>query len=426
MTRYMSVHSLWVPTDVSRKADTILRGASTGQALTEGVELLLGSDISVAGENPGPELGRIDAPGLLVKGLNSLQNNPHEARGIPIGAKTQDIRKASKKADLMSNPDKNPKAAPLFQVIQVTCDKKSDLDERAKAQKIVASNPMNSKIDVDQRVRGVTVKKFADVRAAAIGDSTVQKQKTRDIASNEEQQQSKTELENDRTDGAAAVKVSVHDNAANATRNSYHHTGSDQNNNTSTDALCGIKQKLSQIPLRANYSESVNTPPSVEMCDRQHEPLLPPAMNPVESRVRSQQGAGTKNQIQSKQGTSSVHVPIDFKFITVTDSAVELEWKISTLTTISVLIELSWRKQVLNTSWQSDIRLINGIKCKKNNLELSSSAGCTYEFRLRAIENLPGGILGMYFNFSSLSLYLNHRRVHDNYHRLRNLYHYDF
>lgn len=136
----MSAQCVWVPSDVFRKADTLLRGASSGQAVKEGVELLLKSDLTVAGQDPGPGLGRVDASGLLAKGLAALQNNPHEALGIPVGAKTQEIRKAYKKAALLYHPDKNPKTTPLFQAIQLACDKLSDKDTRAQAEEAAGAS----------------------------------------------------------------------------------------------------------------------------------------------------------------------------------------------------------------------------------------------------------------------------------------------
>ena len=70
-----------------------------------------------------------------------------------------------------------------------------------------------------------------------------------------------------------------------------------------------------------------------------------------------------------------VPVPIAFKCTASTETSVELEWRISLYCTKAVLIELSWRRQVNTSAWQSAPKLISGFKCKKNNLDLGGAAG---------------------------------------------------
>ena len=492
MADSMSGQTLWVPTDIFRKADILLRGTSSGQAVKEGIELLLNCDLSVAGEDPGPGPRRVDASGLLTKGLASLQNNPHEALGIPIGAKTQDIRKAYKKAALRYHPDKNPKTTLLFQVIQVACDKLSDREERAKAQKNAVTNPINgraeenlmtrtdksgqcepcgqnhqpqrqeeklsrqhesipqprensefdqyrattntdkahdnhgftkvqqdyqrqyndkgegvrgysdssseaSKYSANERVSEVAKKRFVDVSLPAD-----QKQTSRDEASEgKERHHLKANVV---VAAATVIGTSMHDNATTASSNNIQHPGSNHIA-TETSYLHGRNQKPLNVRVATQLPDSVK---AVEPCgfSRREESLLAPGLKSINSRFHPQQ-ANIKHQIQCKEKGTTVPIPVDFKLVNVTVSSVELEWRMSDQFVTPVLIQLSWRKQIVNASWQTATQLINGLKCKKNNLELSSDLGCTYEFRIRAIEDLPGGMLGIVHIFDRCFLLQN-------------------
>ena len=490
----MSGQILWVPTDVFRRADVLLRGTSSGQAVKEGIELILKCDLSVAGEDPGPGLGRVDASGLLTKGLASLQNNPHEALGVPIGAKTQDIRKAYKKAALRYHPDKNPKTTPLFQVIQVACDKLSDREERAKAQKNAAANPISgraekfpatrkdkssqrepngqnhqqqheenlsrqyesipqprdnsefehyratvntdkahnshgfakvqqdyhkqykdtakgarghsdssseaSKFRTDQRVTGVMHEIFVDAKLAAMTEVADQKQRSSDVTFEEE---GRHHLKTDVVNAAATIiGTSIYDSSTTHSNNIQH--PSSNHFAPESSYLHGISQKVPRAQVATQLPDSAK---AVEPggLSRQEKSLPAPGLKSVNSRFHSQQ-ANNDHHIQPNGKRILVPLPVDLKAVNVTYSSVELEWKISDQFATPILIQLSWRKQIVNASWERATQLINGLKCKKNNLELSPDLGCTYEFRIRAIEDLPGGMLGTNFLsiFASLAI----------------------
>jgi hypothetical protein len=66
----MSGQPVWVPSDVYKKADNLLKrvGESSGQAIKEGVELILKNNLSIGGVDPGPGSGRVEASVLLAKG----------------------------------------------------------------------------------------------------------------------------------------------------------------------------------------------------------------------------------------------------------------------------------------------------------------------------------------------------------------------
>jgi hypothetical protein len=70
---------------------------------------------------------------------------------------------------------------------------------------------------------------------------------------------------------------------------------------------------------------------------------------------------------------------------------VELEWKTSSLHNTPLAVELSWKDHSKTVKiWESSSKLIRSGVCRKKNLNPVT----TYEFRIRAIEDLAGGKLG--------------------------------
>lgn len=79
---------------------------------------------------------------------------------------------------------------------------------------------------------------------------------------------------------------------------------------------------------------------------------------------------------------------------------VDLEWKLVPPVAVSRPIpvatyafELSWRDRGVNVHsqvWESSKKLISANQCRKKNLQ----TGSTYDFRVRAVEELAGGMLG--------------------------------
>lgn len=82
----------------------------------------------------------------------------------------------------------------------------------------------------------------------------------------------------------------------------------------------------------------------------------------------------------------------------IENTIVELTWRLAKpagsqgvpVDVSSYSIELTWRENSMGSSWQSAKKLICGNVCRKKNL----IPGVSYEFRLRAVEELKGGMLG--------------------------------
>jgi curved DNA-binding protein CbpA len=459
--------TIWVPVDVFRKADFLLKGAggpnTSGRALKDGVQLLLMGNLSVGGEDPGPGPGRVDATGLMAKGLAALTNNPYEALGVPFGAKTVEIRKAYKKAALMYHPDKNPKTTPLFQVMQLACDKLSDQEQRSKEEKKAGSmsnpktaqqqshqqpypqkrpekereretpraqpqaqkqqpypqpkkdnayeryrnaapensygggngsqqddrqrhnetveearkrasnaNEASSKFEAEIRAREVAERRATEARAAAVREVAAQKQRDRDEIMKEGQKQyfeeqaklrqAKLDKERAASEAAVASRRSMYTNLPSATpdagsipptQRQASMAGIDLSN------LRGFKKVPTRVP--ASFSDNSTNAQAA-------------AAAVAAAEAASGRSQKDKPLIPKKVKENKVPMPISFAYLTISDTAVELDWKLSIYAYQSVLIELSWRKKCtpISAQWQSATRLIKGLRCKKNNLELSS------------------------------------------------------
>jgi curved DNA-binding protein CbpA len=107
---------------------------------------------------------------------------------------------------------------------------------------------------------------------------------------------------------------------------------------------------------------------------------------------------GSSNNLRSgvKPNASRVPRPYGLRCLFVGTNAAELEWVTSKYHRNSLLAELSWRIKEgdMNASWrgtwESASKLISSGKCRKKNLV----PGAIYEFRVRAVEELAGGLLG--------------------------------
>ena len=99
-------------------------------------------------------------------------------------------------------------------------------------------------------------------------------------------------------------------------------------------------------------------------------------------------GGATSIPEASKQPSFSnkkvVPKPFAFKCNSVTSTVVELEWKTSVLHHCNLGVELSW-KEKKSTIWEVSEKMIRSGCCRKKNL----NAGSVYEFRVRAVEDLP-------------------------------------
>ena len=92
---------VYVSAEVFRRAQSLAKGG-TGIQAKECVELLLNNDQSAGTGDAIP--GAVDGSSVLAKALKLLETYPHAALGVPIGAKTVEIRKAYKKAALKFHP----------------------------------------------------------------------------------------------------------------------------------------------------------------------------------------------------------------------------------------------------------------------------------------------------------------------------------
>jgi curved DNA-binding protein CbpA len=511
----MSGCTVWVSYDVFRKADVLIGGTrditAPGQSIREGIELLLKGNLTIDGDNAGSRTGSVDASVLLAKGFTMLRNNPYEALGLQTGAKTQEIRKAYKKAALLYHPDKNPKTTPLFQAIQLACDKLSDREERIEAEKEVerrqrasvapvasVSKPYSyqqepqqkkqnkektsisqtrqeestpqfrrdnlyeryypgeptarsgadksqvpsqqdyrqrhneaveevtkrakhaadaaRRCEYEMKARDAAERRAFDFKVVAMREAAAQKQRDKDAIIKDGQKQyfdEQAKLRVERiakeravAEAAMASRRAMYSNIASTTPDSSVLPTSYLYRNVNAEATNprGVKQmspRTSNVP----GFKAPTIPPSVKVNSadvRQSDHIIKsiPVTGPLKEGggVNVQQTSSSCSTYSKAQATRSrkhvVPIPSDFNCTAVSDSAVELEWKKSAVSNVPVLIQLSWRKQVALAQWQSATRLISGQKCRKNNLELGAVGGSLYEFRVRAIEDLPGGMLG--------------------------------
>lgn len=106
----------------------------------------------------------------------------------------------------------------------------------------------------------------------------------------------------------------------------------------------------------------------------------------------------SSNNLRSgaKPNANRVPKPYGLRCLFVGANAAELEWVTSKYHRNTLLAELSWRikEADMNSSfrqpWESASKLISSGKCRKKNLV----PGAVYEFRVRAVEELSGGLLG--------------------------------
>lgn len=92
-----------VPKEIFKKSSDLI-GKRTTDATKEGVELLLKNNLYIEGGSNDIRSDQVDAAQLLSGGLAVLSKTPFEILGVPVGAKTQDIRKAYKKMALKYHP----------------------------------------------------------------------------------------------------------------------------------------------------------------------------------------------------------------------------------------------------------------------------------------------------------------------------------
>lgn len=134
-------------------------------------------------------------------------------------------------------------------------------------------------------------------------------------------------------------------------------------------------------------------------------PIATPAAAPT-SNARQSEGIAGNNEANNsssnnlrggaKPNASRVPRPYGLRCLFVGANAAELEWVTSKYHRNTLLAELSWRikEADLNSSfrqpWESASKLISSGKCRKKNLQ----SGAIYEFRVRAVEELSGGLLG--------------------------------
>lgn len=108
--------------------------------------------------------------------------------------------------------------------------------------------------------------------------------------------------------------------------------------------------------------------------------------------------ASASNLRGGKPNASRVPRPYGMRCLFVGSNVAELEWVTSKYHRNTLLVELSWRIKDKDTDlnasfrqpWESASKLISSGKCRKKNLV----AGAQYEFRVRAVEELSGGLLG--------------------------------
>lgn len=91
--------SVIVPKDIFKECSVLISGKAVG-GVQKGVELLLKNNLYIEGGSNDVRSDQVDASQILATGLATLSKSPFEMLGVPVGAKTQDIRKAYKKMAL--------------------------------------------------------------------------------------------------------------------------------------------------------------------------------------------------------------------------------------------------------------------------------------------------------------------------------------
>jgi curved DNA-binding protein CbpA len=156
-----------------------------------------------------------------------------------------------------------------------------------------------------------------------------------------------------------------------------------------------------------SYSSSPNpTPPSGSSSN---EPPSPKSSSFFNAGLGSRSGSfkgmgGMKPAPVPAPSPAKVPRPYGLRCLFLGTNAAELEWVVSKYHRHSLLAELSWRNKALGAkAWESSSKLISSGKCRKKNL----AAGAEYEFRVRAVEDLPGGLVGLRSDWSdSISIVL--------------------
>jgi len=137
---------------------------------------------------------------------------------------------------------------------------------------------------------------------------------------------------------------------------------------------------------------------------QQQQQQMPKANGKQSDGIASDGGGGNKHNSSSssnlrsgvKPSASRVPKPYGLRCLFIGTNAAELEWVTSKYHRNTLLAELSWRVKettlpdVNLLSWESATKLIGSGKCRKKNL----IPGAVYEFRVRAVEELSGGLLG--------------------------------
>jgi hypothetical protein len=107
---------------------------------------------------------------------------------------------------------------------------------------------------------------------------------------------------------------------------------------------------------------------------------------------------------QYYHNVNSVPVPTDLKCTSMGSTVAEIEWNIPPpiklvgnsnpmSQVLSYSTQLSWRNRNDGAQgWETAKTLIKGHICRKKNL----MAGACYDFRVRLVEELPGGMLGIH------------------------------
>lgn len=429
-----------VPLAVARKCEGLIATRDI-PSVKQGVELLLRENIFIEGcpAATGPGTPNSDQTALLKRGLAMLANSPFETLGVGVDARTQEIRKAYKKMALKYHPDKSPQTTPLFQLMNAMVDKLADPGARAKeAGRATRDTKKDSGVsrsyysgaasaaretnfpDIQQTRRrsfegagGVYGNPSNSYAAGAAKKDTYEDYKkfTADYGANANEEKRKQyyetfmqeqfkKAESDRRAKEFAnqrvFEKKLQEQQAEAAGKVYQQF---QQASTAFNAAgtagdtAGAKQQgVSKGSQDVAYAYYINLNKA-----KAGRPSPPQNASNVEHttgstfKVDAHGNAQKQTEASSSNGfQGKVPVPHQFRCFSVASTSVELEWKTAAHRN-KLLVELNWRNlSEGKMAWESANKLIGSGVCRKKNL----TSGCKYEFRLRAVEELSGAMLG--------------------------------
>lgn len=413
-----------VTRDIARKGEVMINSGDTS-SIIKGCELLLVSNLFKDGKETA-DPGQLDVTKSLKRGLNTLQTSPYEVLSVPIGSRVIDVRKAYRKLALQYHPDKNPKTTLLFQVIQSSCDRLTDPALRAKEERQAnarqASRSTNPRQPHPPTYNYNATKQQNYRRHHPNDDTNKRKQYYEDLLREQyrKAEEEKKKASWDKVNNKAPQQPSYESFYEKLYQNrqpkapdqpqpsatekpdyynrNYYQSAENQGPAAGTSNAQGAAPQPAFAGRMFKVGPDGKPYPSNELYNQyknQQYSGKPDPPQPQPSSENHPNGAHGKDNKANMTPKKRVPRPYGLNCLSLGEKQVELEWRTSDIYKNPLLVELSWKNcstgvDIKDNSWQSANKLISGGQCRKKNLE----PGGTYEFRLRAVEDLGGGMLG--------------------------------